>query len=443
MVASVFVPQDAYLLQNQVFYATECGQSEYFVDRHFFAIAHATAAVALSIINCPLYLIRAVGDLFVNTVQLDFKQMGSDLRDDLLGASQSFMMVTCGSFYLFAGLFFPRQVFGFFTATPRQPDPVIPYSQYAQEHEQLQAAQDQIREFEHREQILTHQLGSEQRASRESAERSEQLAETLNREMDELRRRETEIFITPAIQSRIDGVHKELQEMVTWLQQIHSVDDPSIATKIDEFKKGLTDFTSVLIRHQQFLLNPAHEAIPDSARALLSDAPRVREEFEQFMHALIADGVYGDISEFLKVLEDDSEIEKEFREFAKGLLENERVLSMRYDLDPLLPRIVGRSDRFELKLLQFGFNLTIDKICLELKQLKDELKSTAAPLSSASKDEKMKELDQKLTQFVSLLFWEQRSILRPSNLETLSMSELNPILRRVGSAHIRTLETAE
>lgn len=192
MINSIFIPQDAYLLQKQVAYATECSQSDYFMNRHFLSTAHAVSAVALAVINVPLYLIQAVGDLLVNAVQLNFKQMGQDLRNDLLGFSQSFMLSVVGTFYVFSGLFFPRQVYGNFTTTPQEPNPIVPYPQYLREHQERERAEERIRECNGQMQDLMGRL--------------EQATVDLE-ELDPARRRSRDL------QQAVDGLQEEIGDL--------------------------------------------------------------------------------------------------------------------------------------------------------------------------------------------------------------------------------------
>ncbi len=185
MIDSVFIPQDAYLLQKQVALASELGQSEYGVDRYFFAPGHAVNVLVLSIINCPLYLVRAVGHVITNIAQLDPRQMVLDLKEDLTGALKSLLTTALGTFYVVSGLLFPDIIFPFFNVTPLNPIPKIDYQEYVQKEEALEEAEEQVNQFEDEVRELTEQI-AEIRTELSNAQSQASKASGLERRVDEL-----------------------------------------------------------------------------------------------------------------------------------------------------------------------------------------------------------------------------------------------------------------
>ena len=181
LINNLFIPRDAYLVQREIALATESSQQNNIIDCHFLSISHAVNAVALSLLNLPLYLLRGIGNFLVHSVHLDFEQMQKDLKNDFLGACQSFLMTIMGIFYVFAGCFFPKQVFGFFTTAPQTPASQITSQQYLQERETLENARLQIQNLNARLMTTQNELDSSRGAIGRLEEINDGLAESVER----------------------------------------------------------------------------------------------------------------------------------------------------------------------------------------------------------------------------------------------------------------------
>ena len=108
-----FIPQDANWVLGAMKQASDYADVS-FISAHLFAPFPATFAVAGSLVNTPIYLLRGACKLGEGMLNLDPKQAFKDLSEDMYAAMQSLVFAALGVFYVFAGIVLPHLIFKFF-----------------------------------------------------------------------------------------------------------------------------------------------------------------------------------------------------------------------------------------------------------------------------------------------------------------------------------------
>jgi hypothetical protein len=105
------VPQDSQRVREALQKAAAASTSQSFVTAHVETTAYTVQAVALSVINIPLYLTRTLYKPLRHIASLEGKKALTSVSDNLSAAGQSFLLTLSGIFLIAAVFFFPKRVF--------------------------------------------------------------------------------------------------------------------------------------------------------------------------------------------------------------------------------------------------------------------------------------------------------------------------------------------
>lgn len=109
-VFSFYIPKASFEVQDALRNASKLSQEEGFSKAHFLSTAYTTKAVALSILNIPLYLAFGIYQFAIFFAALNVTGAWEGLGENFASSLKSVVLVVLGIFYMIGSLFFPRQI---------------------------------------------------------------------------------------------------------------------------------------------------------------------------------------------------------------------------------------------------------------------------------------------------------------------------------------------